>query len=149
MKPTIQFFRASTGALFARIATTARELTMAVEATDEQAVRQEAADMRARAARLIDRAAFIESVFEAGDDSATPWVAVPHPMLEGVFAVKRTVTLTDASQRVEYVGFMDKPVGPDRAVNYAWRQNAVMKAATLNADTVMETRTTAPLHIAA
>jgi hypothetical protein len=61
MKPTIQFFRASTGALFARIATTARDLTIAVEATDEQAVRQEAADMRARAARLIDRAEFIEA----------------------------------------------------------------------------------------
>jgi hypothetical protein len=139
MQPKLSFLRTN-GALFACIKSAARELFFAVEAQDDHAVRQEAADMRARAARLIERADFIEASLApaVADHTATPWVAVPHPMLAGVFAVKRTVTLSDASQRVEYVGIMDNAVtDPNKAANFAWRQNAVTKAAWLNADAVV------------
>ncbi|GJH00238.1 hypothetical protein [Paraburkholderia terrae] len=142
MQPKISFLKEA-GALFARIVSATRDLTVTVEAQDEQAVRQAATNFRAQAARLIERAEFIEASLApaVADHSATPWVSVPHPMLAGVFAVKRTVTLEDATQRVEYVSVMDKPVtDPNKAANFAWRQNSVTKAAWLNADDVVAGR---------
>lgn len=133
MKPILSFFLSS-GAVFARVVSGQRDLTISVEAQDEMAVRAEANALRERAARLIERANFIESAFAPAGDSATPWVAVPHPMLAGVFAVKRTVTLTDGSQRAEYVGPLGKPATAEQAVNFAFRPNAVTKASWMNAE---------------
>lgn len=143
MQPKLSFLMTN-GVQFARIVSDERDITVAVEAHDENAVRQAAADFRATAARLIERAVFIESALgrkNATGDIAMPWCVVNHPMLAGVFALKRTVTDDAAQVRTEYVGFMDTPTcDPNKAVNFAWHPNAVTKAAWLNSGTVMETR---------